>query len=237
METKRLVETVLSACLLAGGLLRLLALLRAGKAQGRRFGGSAALMGFSAAAGLGVLLGCHALRRESQLLFCLLAISSLLLAYQGLLAVSRRRHALRRGPVLLFLVWLGAVLYVTMLSRDGSNDTSIFLFRWDLVSRALRGGSIQPLIHMLMNVLLFLPGGFLLPMTDREKPAGFLEMAAFALTLSALIEGVQLLLRLGQGDLTDVVCNTLGAALGYLPGRMAGRGARKASSAGGEGHG
>lgn len=71
-----------------------------------------------------------------------------------------------------------------------------------------------------LNILLFMPLGFMLPLL---KPwAHSIRTAAMAgLTLSLLIEMLQLLIRvtLGNGrstDINDLIANTAGSVLGYV---------------------
>ncbi|MDK8193894.1 VanZ family protein [Paenibacillus sp. UMB7766-LJ446] len=71
-----------------------------------------------------------------------------------------------------------------------------------------------------LNILLFIPLGFMLPLL---KPwAHSVRTAAIAgLTLSLLIEMLQLLIRvtLGNGrstDINDLIANTAGSVLGYV---------------------
>ena len=67
---------------------------------------------------------------------------------------------------------------------------------------------------VIINTTLFAPLGFLLAMRSkgrRRRP--LLLIAAFAISLCA--EALQYLLAVGVADITDVICNTVGAALGF----------------------
>ncbi len=67
---------------------------------------------------------------------------------------------------------------------------------------------------MFMNVLLFLPGGFLLGLLDGK---GSVRRKAGILILSSLvIELLQFGFCLGKAEVDDVICNGLGAILGIL---------------------
>ncbi|GEM_PF-661318 len=67
---------------------------------------------------------------------------------------------------------------------------------------------------VIINTMLFAPLGFMLAMRSkgrRRRP--LLLLAAFAISVCA--EALQYLLAVGVADITDVICNTVGAALGF----------------------
>lgn len=68
---------------------------------------------------------------------------------------------------------------------------------------------------VIINTMLFAPLGFMLAMRSkgrRRRP--LLLLAAFAISVCA--EALQYLLAVGVADITDVICNTVGAALGFV---------------------
>ncbi len=68
--------------------------------------------------------------------------------------------------------------------------------------------------QILLNVLLTIPFGFLLPTLKRRR---FLCCLGWTLVLTLGIELLQpLLSELRRSDITDVITNTIGGALGYL---------------------
>ena len=75
--------------------------------------------------------------------------------------------------------------------------------------------AIIPLRELVGNVLLFLPLGILL---GREKfwQGRPFRMLLTAALLSASLEMLQWTTGLGVADVDDVICNTLGAFLGWL---------------------
>ena len=62
----------------------------------------------------------------------------------------------------------------------------------------------------LLNVLVFLPFGLYLKMLN--KPAGKAILLGFAVSL--FFEIVQIALAIGAGDITDLIANTFGTAVG-----------------------
>jgi len=113
---------------------------------------------------------------------------------------------------LLAILSLAAILYVTIFSRSPT-VAELHLIPFSAFERAKR----QPEVYrsMLMNVFLFLPLGLSLPFVLRGgagKRILLTALVGFALSLS--IETVQFAFSLGMVEADDVLCNTVGAALG-----------------------
>lgn len=67
--------------------------------------------------------------------------------------------------------------------------------------------------HMALNVALFMPLGLAMPFV--YKKASLLKVALTGLIMSFFIEFVQIFIGRGS-DIDDLLCNVLGAILGYL---------------------
>lgn len=135
----------------------------------------------------------------------------------------RHFRELNYGMLAMFVVYLLAVMYITLLSRNTTGDHTISLFRVDMLTSALRTRSLKPMEHIFLNIALFLPFGFLLPHIDPENLDDITCPLLFSLLLTLLIETTQMMLNLGQADLTDIVANVLGGAAGYLVYRLLSR--------------
>lgn len=147
----------------------------------------------------------------------------------------------RRKPYygkLLRLAWVGYagfLLYATFLSRSvtqtyayrlelmqsARNAFSVNGGLWSLIHgdfAAIRLDSPQSLEGILINLLLMAPVGFLLPeaLAARGMRPRAWQVVLCGALLSALIETMQLLTRLGMLDVDDWVFNTAGTALGYV---------------------
>lgn len=69
--------------------------------------------------------------------------------------------------------------------------------------------------QILLNVLMFVPFGFLLPL--KHPKLGFCGVFVLGLLVSLSIELLQPILNpVRSSDITDVITNTLGAVIGYL---------------------
>ena len=154
---------------------------------------------------------------EPLVLFCavalLVAVSVVMLARH----VWRQRAYCELGQVIAFFVWFAVVLYLTLFSRVGGDSHSVSVmtpFRG--VTAALEQRSLKPLEHAFLNVLLFVPFGFLIPGCNPRalRRAGFAILGG--LMTSTVIEGTQMALGLGVCDIDDIIANALGAAVGYV---------------------
>lgn len=70
-------------------------------------------------------------------------------------------------------------------------------------------------INLLGNVIGFVPLGFLLPVICPDfKKSGI--VIYLGMSISVMVECLQLIMRVGSCDVDDVILNTLGTAIGYL---------------------
>lgn len=74
-----------------------------------------------------------------------------------------------------------------------------------------RGDCIRQVV---LNIIMTIPFGFQFPLISRKKPS-FLQTVFFTFLLSLSIEVIQPLFN-GFADITDLITNTLGGAIGYL---------------------
>jgi len=131
-----------------------------------------------------------------------------------------------RGGTGLWWIWLNRILLVLYL---------IIIFRMTITGRhpgvapsdwglfgKIKAASVQPEYwrEMLMNIFLFEPLGLMLPFAFK-RPGNSLKpgkrVLIFIITgflLSAVIEVIQLKLSIGHFEAEDVLCNTIGTAIG-----------------------
>ena len=87
---------------------------------------------------------------------------------------------------------------------------------WEFLSGNLRGSSTA-MFELIANVALFIPLGFLLPMSFRRLKWWAVVLIGFGTT--CIVELVQPLLG-RTGDLDDVITNTLGAVIGCTAAKL-----------------
>lgn len=132
--------------------------------------------------------------------------------------ISKRKGTrLPRGQaaaILLLTCYLGGLAALTFLDREGWMRTDI-QFRPLLAFReAWNAASLQKWLNPLLNIAMFLPLGLLLPLAVKPFRRWYWTLPAGA-GASLIIEALQYLLGSGQADVDDLICNTLGAMLGW----------------------
>ena len=121
------------------------------------------------------------------------------------------------GKTFLWLVFLGylvIVLYATILRNAGGyREWNLHLFRaW---KEAWNNFSTKNWANVLLNIAMFGPLGFLLPLLGKKFRKWYVTIpVGFGTSLA--IELVQLAISRGICDVDDLFCNALGAAMGYF---------------------
>ena len=109
------------------------------------------------------------------------------------------------GAYCLFIVWY------TLFIRKATATPSIDMrFMWSY--REMLAGDLnwkKDVLQNLLNIAFFVPFGILFPL--KKWNVVLISACAF----SILIEAAQYYFRLGLCELDDVICNTLGAMIGF----------------------
>lgn len=127
------------------------------------------------------------------------------------------RDGMKTFNMVLFLVYFGVVLYLTVFMRIGAEvDASIVTTPFDDLTRAIQTRDPAMVQHMALNVVLFIPFGYLIPAMnpDRLRKCSFAFLGG--IMCSTVIEGAQMVFSLGQSDIDDIIANSVGAVIGYL---------------------
>lgn len=221
MDTQNLLELIMIFCLLAVCYLALVhTLAKRSTVKGSLPAAALLLLVVFVLLGGTLLVLSFSMGAELVLLALLLLVALLTLC-AAIVYLIRNFYALHLGTLAIFLLYLVVVGYITLFSRGTAGDRSIHLLRTDLIATAISTHSLQPLKHIFLNLALFLPIGFLLPGVDPEKLDDLSITLLLSLTLTVLIETLQMVFHLGQADLTDIVANTLGGILGHFAYRLA----------------
>lgn len=133
---------------------------------------------------------------------------------------KRKYHGEKKFPWGKVVLWLACagyvmiVLYATLMRMSGFRmQYNLHLFKaW---REAWNNYSIKNIANVLLNVAMFVPLGFLLPLLWKPCRKWYVAIpSGFGFSLA--IELIQLLTRRGVCDVDDLFCNTLGAAIGYF---------------------
>jgi glycopeptide antibiotics resistance protein len=126
----------------------------------------------------------------------------------------------KTGILLLFLLWIGVILFGTLGHRtEGSNLSAPILTPFASYLAAFNGGNKEIFRTNFMNVMLFYPAGLLGCEILPEKWKRFWKVVLIALVFalgSLGIECIQYRLGLGLAEADDVIHNTLGVLLGAI---------------------
>ena len=140
----------------------------------------------------------------------------------AILVVLNRKH-LRNGKrfskvqaaaALLLLCYLGGLVAVTFMNRMDGMRMGVQLYPLLAFREAWNAFTLQTWLNPLLNIAMFIPLGVLLPLTGKAFRRWYWMLMAGA-GLSFTVEMLQYLLGRGQADIDDLICNTLGAMLGY----------------------
>ncbi len=123
------------------------------------------------------------------------------------------KSGLQKSSVLLLLEYLFILYGSTVLFRETGAE-----HKYDLQPfwsyKAIEAGSTQLLLENIMNVVVFVPLGFLLGVA--YKSMTFRRVLLIGISVSVSIEALQYVLMRGLSELNDVIHNTLGCLIGYL---------------------
>lgn len=135
--------------------------------------------------------------------------------------VSKRKNSGKPKPDIkkmalygVFICYLIVVFGVTMLSRSGFWQNNIIQPLFYSYRDAWNDFSITEWRNIILNILMFVPFGFLLPFLSKKFQA-FWKTYLAGFTFTLFIEVVQLILRRGIFELDDLMNNTVGAMIGY----------------------
>ncbi len=132
----------------------------------------------------------------------------------------RKKNSVYGSFILALTVLYGLFLLDDLfLCRLGGDIVRPYGFDLGAEYQRLVNGSVEHRILMFFNVAFFVPFGFFLSEFFLVvKQGGFKRCLGFVVTVafvfSFVIESLQLVFRVGIFELTDLVMNTLGAAIG-----------------------
>lgn len=119
----------------------------------------------------------------------------------------------RKWAIATFFAYVAVVAFVTLFSREAGGEDSIKLSLAEFVDATFvhpRPGIVR---HFVLNVAMFVPAGFAYAAIE-DSGIRILEAAAAGGIWSCAIETTQLQLSSGQCDVSDLIGNVAGAAIG-----------------------
>ena len=127
---------------------------------------------------------------------------------------------------LITLSFITAVVFLAIVSRQPAETARINMEPLFALKRAIvinTAGSFPwitiknkiLLLDMILNILLFVPFGFIIPCLSK-KLAHWWATIPMGLLFSFCIEFTQYAAKLGTADVDDLINNTLGACIGWV---------------------
>lgn len=118
------------------------------------------------------------------------------------------------AAILLLVCYLGGLAAVTFMNRMDGMRTGFQLYPLLAFWEAWNSFTLQTWLNPLLNIAMFIPLGVFLPLAARSLRRWY-RMLLMGAGISLGIELLQYILGRGQADIDDLICNTLGAMLGY----------------------
>lgn len=159
-----------------------------------------------------------------------------LIGFIDLQIIKRCKKDYQLERKLITCIYLFGVLFLTILSRSPSGDNKVNLIPFFSLMRALHYpmtfhrfiqgllsldyhmilSSTAPVKSAILNILLFIPMGYLVPEWLEENKRSLMSVIRICFLFSISIEIIQLFTLLGWFDIDDLMCNVFGGILGYL---------------------
>lgn len=133
-------------------------------------------------------------------------VPGIFLYFWSLKKLGKKQTGLHMAAVFVFCYYLIGCLTMTGIGKlKPFSPRMVWIPFLDMISGP---------VDTVLNVILFLPFGFFLPLLYK-KFNGIGRVAFTGFLFSLLIESLQMFGR-GSSDINDLITNTAGAALGYL---------------------
>ncbi|WP_211746671.1 VanZ family protein [Paenibacillus sp. Marseille-Q4541] len=129
-----------------------------------------------------------------------------------------QRQTFIRCILFLYLVMLAYFMFAGFHRSVHSN------YRYNLiplhtVSAYVRnlgpGNMVDTAINLIGNIAVFIPLGYLLP-ASMFRPWSYGKFILFFVCFIFLLECLQTILRVGTGDIDDLLLNVIGGSIGYI---------------------
>ncbi len=149
--------------------------------------------------------------REIFCFSCIMVIAVIMMIY---LLRKEKMNKLQAAAILAELVFLGIVFGSTVFTRTGSVRQYELIPFWSWIA-ILRYHDMELLKENLLNCMLLLPAGALLPLIMNHK-VKWQHALAFGVVVSAVIESSQLIMMRGLFEWDDMIHNGLGCMIGCV---------------------
>lgn len=144
----------------------------------------------------------------------------MLILLSGILIVSVHKHKILKQQaiaILLLVIYIGIVLSSTVFTREPSIRSYKLIPLWSWKEILFVNDARELLIENLLNVILLLPMGILLPFVFGKK-LKIKKAFLYGFFVSAVIECCQLVFKCGLFEWDDMIHNGIGCMVGDMIG-------------------
>ena len=130
---------------------------------------------------------------------------------------------------IIFLTYITLLIYFLFFSDTFGRTVAYDEYRYNLkpfaeinryFTKVKDRDYLMFFINIIGNILLFVPFGILFPFISQKegfkKGKNFFVTLLVSLLFCVLIEGIQLITKVGVFDIDDIIMNTTGAVIGYI---------------------
>ena len=129
-----------------------------------------------------------------------------------MIAIADNKRNLKKIVVVLFVIYIFAVLWITLIDRESGNRRANLVPFWELAN-VIKGVERSFYIGQIFgNLVMLMPLGFMLPII---RKVSLKQVLLISFCFSAGIELTQFITGRGLMEFDDVFNNTVGAVLGY----------------------
>lgn len=148
-----------------------------------------------------------------------LCVVALFLRAQQLAAGQRANRQITWLVVVLLVIYLGVYAYLTFFYRTPASKsmarlTPFWSYREGFEFFPFRIRRLGMAREVILNILLTIPVGLLLPLLFARRKHPYLLTAGIAILLAVVTEGLQYVTRLGYCETDDLISNFLGCLIG-----------------------
>lgn len=135
--------------------------------------------------------------------------------YKKIMKKTKAFPTRKLGIAFVFTCYIIFLVSATVLNRSFGNDYVVLnLLPFSSYLEAWNEFSVVVWRNIILNIILFVPMGFLLPLLA-TRLRSFWKTCGIGLGASMFIEFIQYLMRSGVVEFDDVLNNILGTAIGY----------------------
>lgn len=129
-----------------------------------------------------------------------------------MIAIADNKRNLKKIVVVLFAIYIFAVLWITLIDRESGNRRANLVPFWELAN-VIKGIERSFYIGQIFgNLVMLMPLGFMFPII---RKVSLKQVLLISLCFSVGIELTQFITGRGLMEFDDVFNNTVGAVLGY----------------------